>query len=398
MSTSGPATGEHTARFLSTRTDSIWRDVSAAADAGDEARRAADVAGDALDRFTSEVLLAENLVVLCGLGSTRSAKDHGGHEVAPSMSDLWAAAEAKAGADFSKICAEAKYKKIGPADNIEILLSACQLATAFSESGSLTTFISETEALIVSRCRFVNGNTDLSTHETFLRKVARRSTRQPRLKLFTTNYDLCFEAAANRIHFVVVDGFSHTNPQEFDGSYFGYDFVRREQDRESPDYIPNVFHLYKLHGSVDWELHERLIRRSAAPSKPLIIYPRHSKFELSYDQPFLEMMSRFQLGLRQPNTGLLVVGFGFNDFHIAQPILSAIRSNVGLRCLIVDPALEASTNEYLTEFAQLAQSGDHRLGLLSGTFQEFVPRIPDLVAETEAELHRKRLLKVKAVP
>lgn len=398
MSSSGQVSGGGRTRFLSTRTDSIWKDVSAAAEAGDDVRREADTASDALERFASEVLLAENLVVLCGLGSTRSARDPGGRLLPPSMSDLWTAAEAKAGTNFSKICAEAKYKRVGPADNIEILLSACQLANAFSESDTLTTFISETEGLIVSKCRFVYGNTDLSIHETFLRKVARRSTRQPRLKLFTTNYDLCFEAAANRIHFVVVDGFSHTNPQEFDGSYFGYDFVRREQDRESPDYIPNVFHLYKLHGSVDWELHERLIRRSAAPPRPLIIYPRHSKFELSYDQPFLEMMSRFQLGLRQPNTGLLVVGFGFNDFHIAQPILSAVRSNVGLRCLIVDPALEGSTNEYLTEFSQLAMAGDHRLGLLSGRFQEFVPRIPDLVAETEAELHRKRLLKVKAAP
>ena len=398
MSSVSQVSGGAAARFLSTRTGSIWSDVLAAADASDGAKRRADAASEGLERFVSEVLLAENLVVLCGLGSARSARNCRGVVAAPSMSDLWAAAEAKAGANFSEISANAKYKKVGPADNIEVLLSACQLANAFSESDSLTTFISETEALIVSKCRFVDGNTDLSTHETFLRKVARRSTRQPRLKLFTTNYDLCFEAAAYRIHLVVVDGFSHANPQEFDGSYFGYDFVRREQDRESPDYIPNVFHLYKLHGSVDWELHDRLIRRSAEPEKPLIIYPRHSKFELSYDQPFLEMMSRLQLGLRQPNTGLLVVGFGFNDFHIAQPILSAVRSNVGLRCLIVDPALEGSTNEYLTECSQLAMAGDHRLGLFSGTFEELVPRIPDLVAETEAELHRKRLLKVKALP
>jgi hypothetical protein len=41
------------------------------------------------------------------------------------------------------------------------------------------------------------------------------------MKLFTTNYDLCFEEAAARSRFVTVDGFSHAMPQEFDGAYFG---------------------------------------------------------------------------------------------------------------------------------------------------------------------------------
>lgn len=379
--------------FLSTRTDGEWRQVSS--DAGSPGGQPLPGRED-LGRFLSEVLLSENLVVLCGLGSSLSVRGAGGAPGAPSMDDLWKGAQGKAGANFAKVLELAKYKpEEGTAENIEALLSACQLANAYSASDLLGTFISETEALIVDRCRFVEVTTDLSIHETFLRKVARRSTRQPRLKLFTTNYDLCFEAAANRIHFIAVDGFSHTNPQEFDGSYFGYDFVRREQDRESPDYIPNVFHLYKLHGSVDWELCERSIRRNAMPSHPLIIYPRNSKFELSYDQPFLEMMSRFQIALRQPNTGLLVMGFGFNDAHVSQPILSAVRSNVGLRCLVVDPALKSATNKATAELQRLATAGDHRIGLFSGSFSQLVTRIPDLVADTEAEAHRKRLLGMK---
>jgi hypothetical protein len=77
----------------------------------------------------------------------------------------------------------------------------------------------------------------------------------------------------------------------------------------------------------------------------LIIYPRLSKFESSYEQPFLEMMSRFQASLRQSNTGVLVIGFGFNDAHVAQPLLSALESNVNLKMVVVDPGLEASTNK-----------------------------------------------------
>lgn len=385
-------------KFLSARTESAWSEVTAATDANDETKQAAAFASEALERFVSEVLLAENLIVLCGLGSSRCVKNAKEEQLAPTMGALWLEAKEKAGDAFEQICAKANYKRPGDEDNIEALLSACQLAVQFRADDEVSTFISQTEALIVERCRFVRDGTDLSTHEAFLRKVARRSTRQPRLKLFTTNYDLCFETAASRIHFVVVDGFSHTNPQEFDGSYFGYDFVRREQDRESPDYVPNVFHLYKLHGSIDWEQNEQQIRKSSTASKPLIIYPRHSKYEHSYDHPFLEMMSRFQMGLRQPNTALMVVGFGFNDFHVAQPILSAVRSNVGLRCLMVDPALHGSTNRYTSAFATLAAGGDHRIGMFAGTFEDLVLRIPDLVADTEAEIHRKRLLTLKGMP
>lgn len=382
-------------KFLSTRTSSAWMEVAAAADADEQVKQAAAATGETLERFTSEVLQAENLIVLCGLGASLCAKGGDGEPLAPTMSSLWREAKGNAGNAFDKICAKANYKKPGEDDNIEALLSACQLAVQFQADAQISAFIAETEALLVESCKFVSDNTDLSTHEAFLRKVARRSSRQPRVKLFTTNYDLCFETAASRTHFVVVDGFSHTNPQEFDGSYFGYDFVRREPDRESPDYIPNVFHLYKLHGSIDWEPSDQQIRKSPTASKPLIIYPRHSKYEHSYDHPFLEMMSRFQMGLRQPNTALMVVGFGFNDFHIAQPILSAVRSNVGLRCLLVDPALEDSTNRYTSAFSALAKGGDHRIGLFAGTFEELVMRIPDLVADTEAEIHRKRLMTLK---
>lgn len=384
-------------KFLSSRTDSKWKDISAKDDDPEKLKIEALATAGVFERFLLDVLLSENLIVLCGLGSSRSVKLADGKEAAPTMADLWEAAKAKAGEKFSEICTKAKYSNPEEGDNIEVLLSACQLAHTYQEDEDIKTFIAETEKIIVERCRFVKDDMDLSTHEAFIRKSARRSTRQPRLKLFTTNYDTCFEASASRIHFVVVDGFSHTNPQEFDGSYFGYDFVRREQDRETPDYIPNVFHLYKLHGSVDWEFQSGQIRKADAPPKPVIIYPRHTKYEHSYDQPFLEMMSRFQLGLRQPNTALLVIGFGFNDLHIAQPIVSAVKSNVGLRCLIVGSELEGTRNKHLLTIADLARTGDHRLGLLAGKFEEVVPRVPDLVAATEEELHKQRLLRLKEV-
>jgi hypothetical protein len=189
----------------------------------------------------------------------------------------------------------------------------------------------------------------------------------------------------------VVDGFSHTQPQEFDGTHFTYDFVRRESEREAPDYIANVIHLYKLHGSVDWEIRDGQVVKAENPAKPLIIYPRITKFELSYDQPYLELMSRFQSALRLPNTGVLVIGFGFNDAHIAQPLMAAISANIHLKGIIVDPAAENSKKSDLQTIEKLIKAGDWRLALAATSFESFVPIVPDLASETEEEQHRKRM-------
>ena len=102
-------------------------------------------------------------------------------------------------------------------------------------------------------------------------------------------------------------------------------------------------------------------------------------------------MSRFQGSLRQTETSLLVIGFGFNDKHLTQPILSAIRSNVGLRTLVVSPSLEGSDNDAVALIENLISAGDSRLGLVAATFEQFVPFLPDLVSETEEERHRMRL-------
>ena len=309
--------------LLSSFTNKEWLPVSPSG-TGDAQDLAAVVERGKLDRFLADMLLSENLIVLTGLGTSLSVKDRNGKTVAPTMGHLWQTAEKKAGKNFDNIKTKVHYKTPPEGESIELLLSNCQLSQTFQPNPDVASFIAGTETIIVEACSFLKDGIALDVHETFLRKVARRSTRQPRLKLFTTNYDLCFETAASRSRFIVVDGFSHTYPQDFDGSHFGYDLVRRDQDREAPDYIPNVFHLYKIHGSLDWRLDPPRIIKNPNTKNPHIIYPRHSKFKSSYDQPFIEVMSRFQINLRQPHTGLVIVGFGFNDYHICQPLLAAL--------------------------------------------------------------------------
>jgi hypothetical protein len=380
--------------FLSGSTGNDWIPFFLPIDITSETLDNARRAGLTLEHVLRDVLKSENLLVFCGLGTSLCLNDGKGDR-APTMQGLWDAAKAKAGSAFVKILKTAKYSLGDSGENIEALLSHCKLVQQFDPSKEVEEFLQETEKTIVDRCSFVQPDSPLSTHEVFLRKVARRSTRQPRMKLFTINYDLCFETAASHVRFGVIDGFSHTWPQEFDGSHFDLDFVRRNQDREAPDYVANVFQLYKIHGSVDWGMDGSQIVRMAKPERPVLVYPCHTKFEMSYDQPFIELMSRFQSALRQPNTGLVIIGYGFNDYHISQPLLSAIRSNVGLKVIVIDPAVEGSPNKCIQEIVGLIRRGDQRLCLVKTTFEDAVAGLPDLVATTEDEAHRGRVRDVK---
>jgi len=352
-----------------------------------------------------DFLRSDNLVVLSGLGTSLCVSDGEGNCPAPTMTQLWDAVRERVGEDIFdallKTVRYSGYKSVrikGQSEkqqrlikDIERLLSQCQVSQAFEPNDEVAQFIKEAEAEIVTRCSFLIDSIQLPAHESFLRRIARRSTRLPRTKVFTTNYDLCFETAASRIHFVAVDGFSHTVPQEFDSGYFAYDLVRRDENGTVPDFVPNVFQLYKLHGSVDWQRCEHSIQKRQEPDDPVLIYPRHSKFESSFEHPFLELMSRFQSAIRQPKTSLLVIGFGFNDKHLTQPILSAIRSNVGLRLAVVDPSLEESSNDAVKTMTDLISQGDSRIALVAARFEDFVPCLPDLVAVTEEERHQARM-------
>jgi hypothetical protein len=337
-----------------------------------------------------QLLGAERLLVLAGLGTSRCVT---APQPAPTMHDLWERAKSCVGDARWGAALEAAGWREEYANDIELLLSRSQMILALrGEDGDIQSFVADCEAEIVSACRFVVAGTDLSTHEAFLRRVARRPARLPRVQLYTTNYDLAFETAASRTGFAVIDGFSHVAPQRFDGGYFDVDFAIRDRERAASiiDWMPNVLQLLKLHGSVDWEGTEQGIVRARGPDRPLIVYPRATKFEASYQQPFLEFMARFQAALRQPDLGLLIVGSGLNDRHIVEPLMAAVRSNTRLALAVVAPHLADSGNTAIDRFIDYTSKGDRRITLVEGTFEDLVEVLPELVPETEVEQHLGR--------
>jgi hypothetical protein len=376
----------------------------------------------------TNALHSTNVVVLLGSGASFCAKN--GEDVkAPSMWHLWHAVRDGFGQDaFDQITTDVMGAiPAAGKENIEELLSLCKMSIELMTVRSvgdqlppdrkkldgLKAFISAAEKTILEKVNFVDGQTDLFAHMAFVRKFARRSPEKPRVKLFTTNYDLCVETAASRLGVVLIDGFSHTAVQRFNRDHFQHDIVRRAVTSTKADYLDGVFHLYKLHGSVDWRRQaDRVVIRSQADTspecKPVLIYPRSTKYQEAFETPYLDMFAAMQAALREPDTTLIVSGFGFADDHISAPIWSAIETNLSLRVILcdrgfvpkerlfdqgahsIDLEIDFQRN-YQKQIAKLVQQGDSRITVLNGRFEDLAHALPEISGKTDRQLLQERL-------
>ena len=381
------------------QTDNDWLDLDCIR-SDDATSETSNKAEQEIDRILTSMVSAKKLIVLAGLGTSMCVKE-GGQVVAPTMDTLWDAVKKSFSSSTTQQGTWDDVMQIvgqPESGDIEELLSRCKLYQMFrkdEDSLKIGQFIESAEATIRNTVDFIKQDTRLPVHEAFLRRIARRSVRRDRLKVFTTNYDTCFEHAAQRAGFVVIDGFTFAQPPRFDPRMFSYDIVRGNDDVKDMELIEHLFQLYKMHGSIDWTLNPKLneISRQSSTEKPLLIYPRNSKFELAFEQPYLEMISTFQSCLRQSNMFLLALGFGFNDTHIAEPIMSAVETNLSLNVLLVSPSLtkDSVSNSYVSRMSALIDHGDARLALIETTFEDLVPKIPDMSGSTDLIRHLERV-------
>lgn len=386
--------------------DATWKElkppIPAGTDPDDEQKlfAASKRAKDELKSFLLSSLQMQHVVVLAGSGTSLGPVTNG-----PSMWSLWdfcvndnPGTEARAtSSTAATVIAEIGYDLATEKQNIEALLSHCEAYLQVKNSPDVASFITESKKVILEKCsQFINpaDASQLAAHRTFLHRLSRRRVRDSRLKLFTTNYDLCFETAAGKQGLVVLDGFSFTQPRQFDPRFFLYDIVRRPttgDDIGTP--LEGVFHMYKLHGSVNWSRkadNEIVVEQNPTPDSACLIYPAKGKYQQSYVQPHLELISQYFSVLREPNTCLIVIGFGFNDDHLSEPILAAVRTNPHLRLIIVNPSADDLTsrpqekNKYWETLFDLANQGED-VWLINAGFGDFAEMIPDLKALTPAQ-------------
>lgn len=383
-----------------------WVDLSETTSDSSQAEHAKNLRAGAAKHlgFLSQGL---HLTTLAGCGASIPGDGvYGG----PSMKDLMD--EVRSAKKYAEVVHILGNEATAQPENVEEFLSNCEhlkdlprrtekqtdkIGLTATQYTDLIEFLKDAKEKIRKRCDFLsNSDTDkkailsLESHKKFLRCFARRSGRKPRLQLFTTNYDLCFEKAASETGFVVADGFSFSFPRRFSSLNFGLEIAqRRGQNGESLEPIDNVFRLFKLHGSVNWDHRDEGVIQQDTPINPCLIQPASTKFQQAFEQPYLEMMSHYLEAMRQPDQTLIVVGFGFADAHLTSPICSALESSNRFRLVVVDPTLKARTHAREGFFETLSKwmaESDERLTLVNGTFSQFMDLVPRIHKPSDAEL------------
>lgn len=333
----------------------------------------------------------ENLLVLTGAGSSSEIGE--GDKKGCLLSKLWDDAKLDIGDElFDRFCELICYKDKNEngeyIKNLEKLLSIANAAKNFIDSTpgvDIEALIERIQKLIKDKCelKLPIG----APHHAFIEKLTRRRVTLPRAKIFTLNYDTFFEQAGRRGNFTIIDGFSFSFPRVFSGRNFDYDVVLRDKSRlkEEDNFINRVFHLYKLHGSVDWERKKEDVQQSESVDNALMIYPKDSKYENSYEQPFFEMMSRFHQNLRKDNVLLICIGFSFNDKHIVTAIQEALEQNPGFQLMVLNKGIDPSDSlKWLVNLSK-----DHsNIILIDELFSDFAINFPLLKSYNQEEFKK----------
>lgn len=136
------------------------------------------------------------------------------------------------------------------------------------------------------------------------------------VEIFTPNYDLLLEEAFERAKRPYFDGFSGSCNPFFDPVSI-----------ETESVPANWSKIWKIHGSLGWEVSADSIIRTGKREASSLIYPDHLKYDHIARQPFSSLFERLKKFLNTPDTILICTGFSFFDHHIASVIDESIAKN-----------------------------------------------------------------------
>lgn len=258
------------------------------------------------------------------------------------------------------------------------------------------------------------GAVTSSGHIPFVAKLIARDTNLGRTHLFTLNYDTLFEQAMEELGVQYFDGFSGKANARFDPAVYGLDIyypgdVAEGRVRRFDKFVQ----YYKLHGSIHWHaqadgsFHARhrdlgfaKSYRAATPAgkatmlqseafkaiEPVGILPTSQKFTQTLDMPYAHLFRLFHARLNQPQTFLIVAGYGFGDAHVTRIIETAL-TNPSLVMLVIEPDPNGAIVQRIKRYQGLGQrafvlterlEGSAKCSFGVATFADFAKNImPD---------------------
>jgi hypothetical protein len=98
------------------------------------------------------------------------------------------------------------------------------------------------------------------------------------------------------------------------------------------DLIPKHWtRLWKIHGSINWFQKENKdvfrTTRTDEINGSHLIYPSHLKYDQSRKMPYLALIDKLSKFIKKPNSIMIMTGYSFNDEHLNDTILNALKSN-----------------------------------------------------------------------
>lgn len=152
--------------------------------------------------------------------------------------------------------------------------------------------------------------------------------------IFTTNYDLFFEKAADILlpsrRFIFNDGARGYFTRELDSLNYNQVVSYKGLNDNYISEIPSIT-LIKPHGSVNWKKkgeEEKICICNHVIEEPIIVRPTGQESKDTFSNNYFhEMLRVFQLELDKPQSVLFIIGFSFQDKHIGKMILRALRNH-----------------------------------------------------------------------
>jgi hypothetical protein len=152
------------------------------------------------------------------------------------------------------------------------------------------------------------------------------------VNVFTTNYDLFIERALDLLmkndNFIFNDGSNGYFYKVLDSSNYNKSVAYRGLNENYLNELPSVS-LIKPHGSMNWERGEnnQILIRTCTVNHPVVVRPTGLEGQETYlNNHFHDMLRIFQLELDKPQSVLIVIGFSFQDDHIAKMIRRSLKN------------------------------------------------------------------------